>query len=74
MQRKLSSGGWCSLYAGGLQNIYGENCPRRTDENRECTGLDVYRIEMYGHLNVGQCGGVRIENMKLRIVLQAQSS
>ena len=29
---------------------------------------------MYGHLNVGQCGGVRIENMKLRIVLQAQSS
>jgi len=23
----------------------------------------------YGHLIVGQCGGVRIENMKLRIVL-----
>ena len=45
-----------------------------TDENRECTGLDVYRIEMYGHLNVGQCGKVKIENMKFRIVLQAQSS
>lgn len=49
-------------------------CPRRTDENRECTGLDVYHIEMYGHLIVGQCGVVRIENTKLRIVLQAQSS
>lgn len=23
--RKLSSGGWCNLYAGGLQNTYGEN-------------------------------------------------
>ena len=49
-------------------------CLRRTDENRECTGLDVYRTEMYGHLNVGQCGKVKIENMKFRIVLQAQSS
>mgnify|MGYP003620162774 FL=1 len=49
-------------------------CLRRTDGNRECTGLDVYRIEMYGHLNVGQCGKVKIENMKFRIVLQAQSS
>ena len=56
-----------------IKDLWGE-CARRTDENRECTGLDVYRIEMYGHLNVGQCGKVKIENMKFRIVLQAQSS
>ena len=56
-----------------IKYLWGE-CLRRTDENRECTGLDVYRIEMYGHLNVGQCGKVKIENMKFRIVLQAQSS
>jgi len=32
-QRKLSSGGWCSLYAGGLQNIYGENDRKKSDES-----------------------------------------
>ena len=56
------------------QIAYEQLCTFPRSENRECTGLDVYRIEMYGHLNVGQCGKVKIENMKFRIVLQAQSS
>ena len=45
-----------------------------TDENRECTGLDVYHTEMYGHLKVGQCSKVRIENMKFCGALQAHPS
>ena len=56
-------------YRPGLYKIPMVRMCGSTDENRECTGLDVYHIEMYGHLIVGQCGGVRIENMKLRIVL-----
>ena len=40
MQRKLSSGGWCSLYAGGLQNIYGENDCKRSDKS---SNVRVYK-------------------------------
>lgn len=71
--RKLSRGGWCNLYAGGLQNTYGEYAVWLT--NLWSKGSRRWwRRNAFAHKTWGKCGGVKAFTMKHHMSLQATSS